>query len=234
MSDADDANAGGGESGPAGRGSPGRFITFEGPEGAGKTTVMRVVAQRLRDGGRAVVETREPGGTRAGERVRAVLLDQDSGGLQPIAEALLFGAARAELVAQIIRPALANGCVVLCDRYTDSTLAYQGNGRGLDLDALRAMNAFATGGLEPDRTFLLDVDVQEGLRRRHAEGGAITRLDAESVAFHERVAVGYRALAAAEPERWRVVDASAAVEAVVEAVWAAIEAAAVGVRLKRG
>lgn len=216
MSDADEANSGGD------RGSAGRFITFEGPEGAGKTTVMRVVAQRLREGGRAVVETREPGGTRAGERVRAVLLDRDSGGLQPTAEALLFGAARAELVAQIIRPALANGCVVLCDRYTDSTLAYQGFGRGLDKDDLRAMNAFATGGLAPDLTLLFDLDVQEGLRRRHAEGGAITRLDAESVVFHERVAAGYRALAAAEPGRWRVVDAGRAVDDVVEAAWGVV------------
>lgn len=204
--------------------APGRLVTFEGPEGAGKSTVLRRVAQRLREAGRAVVETREPGGTPSGERVREILLQRTGAGLRPAAEALLFGAARAELVGLVIRPALANGCLVLCDRFTDSTLAYQGHGRGLDLAALRTLNDFATGGLVPDRTLLLDLDVAEGLRRRHAEGGAITRLDAESVAFHERVAAGYRALAAAEPDRWRTVDAGAPLEAVEAAVWAAIAA----------
>lgn len=199
--------------------SRGRFVTFEGPEGAGKTTVMRAVAERLRADGRAVVETREPGGTRTGERVRAILLDRDLGGLRPEAEAFLFCAARAELVAQIIRPALANGCIVLCDRFTDSTLAYQGYGRGLDLAALRALNDLATGCLTPDRTLLFDLPVAEGLRRRHAAPDAITRLDAESVAFHERVAAGYRALAAAEAGRWRVVDATRPIEDVVAATW---------------
>ena len=202
--------------------APGRLITFEGPEGAGKSTVVRRLAERLRAAGRPVVETREPGGTRTGEQVRALLLDRAAAGLAPAAEALLFGAARAELVSLVIRPALANGCTVLCDRFTDSTLAYQGHGRGLDLAALRAMNAFATGGLTPDLTLLLDLDVAEGLRRRHAEGGAITRLDAESLAFHARVADGYRALAAAEPHRWRIVDAGAALEAVVEAAWGVV------------
>lgn len=198
----------------------GLFVTFEGPEGAGKTTVMRAVAERLRADGRAVVETREPGGTRAGERVRAILLDRDLAGMRPEAEAFLFCAARAELVAQIIRPALANGCVVLCDRFTDSTLAYQGYGRGLDVAALRALNDLATGGLTPDRTLLFDLPVDEGLRRRHAAPDAITRLDAESIAFHERVAAGYRALAAAEPRRWRVIDAAAPVADVVAAALA--------------
>ncbi|MFN8424347.1 MAG: dTMP kinase [Anaerolineae bacterium] len=141
--------------------------------------------------------------------------------MRPEAEAFLFCAARAELVAQIIRPALANGCVVLCDRFTDSTLAYQGYGRGLDVAALRALNDLATGGLTPDRTLLFDLPVDEGLRRRHAAPDAITRLDAENVAFHERVAGGYRAMAAAEPGRWRVVDAGAAVDRVVEAAWVA-------------
>jgi dTMP kinase len=200
----------------------GIFVTFEGPDGGGKTTQLRRLADRLEraagPGATEVLVTREPGGTAAGERIRQVLLDPAGGALEPATEALLFCAARAELVAQVIRPALAAGGLVLSDRFADSTLAYQGYGRGLDLGHLAALNALATGGLTPDRTLLLDLPAGLGLSRRRREGGW-NRLDDAGTAFHERVRDGFLALAAAEPERWTVVDAAGDADAVAEAIW---------------
>jgi len=199
----------------------GTFITFEGGEGSGKSTQIERIAARLRERGHEPVRTREPGGTAFAEVVRALLLDPAH---QPSAEseALLMEAARADVVYRVIRPALEAGRVVLCDRYDDSTLAYQGGGRGLDREWLAGMNRFATGGLIPDLTLLFDVPPREGLSRRRGGGGA-NRLDLESAAFHERVRVAYLELARAEPGRIVVIDASRPPDAIFEDAWRAIE-----------
>lgn len=183
------------------------FITFEGPEGSGKSTQIRFLADSLQQAGLVVVTTREPGGTVIGDQIRAVLHDIANTAMAPTAELLLYSASRAQLVEESIRPALTNGSVVLCDRYADSSMAYQGYGRGLDREMLRALTAIATGGLAPDLTLLLDLDVARGLDRRRHEGEEMNRLDLEAIAFHERVREGYHALAAAEPSRWVVIDA---------------------------
>lgn len=201
----------------------GRLITLEGPDGAGKTVVGQRLATALVARGRSVVLTREPGGTRLGERLRGLLLE-DRGRIEPWADALLFNAARAELVAEILEPALAAGQVVVCARYTDSTLAYQGYGAGLSLDRLRSLAEIATGGLVPDRTVVLDIDPVQGLRRK--AGSEQTRFEASfDLDFHRRVRAGFLALAAAEPDRFRVVDASRG----VDSVYADVEAAALEV-----
>lgn len=192
------------------------FVTFEGPEGAGKSTVIDLVAGRLRSEGKTVVTTREPGAGEFGRAVREILLH--GGSLEPLTELFLFLADRAEHVAKTVRPALARGEVVLCDRHADSTVAYQGYGRGLDVDRIRALNETATGGLKPEVTLLLDIDVVVGLAR--AKG--TDRLDRESVEFHERVRAGFRAEAEREPDRWRIIDASLPVEAVAEQCLSAI------------
>ncbi len=184
------------------------FITLEGPEGAGKTTQLRPLADFLRGCGYVVVTTREPGGTAIGDQIRHVLHDTTNVAMSPTAEVLLYAASRAQLVAEVIQPALAAGRVVLCDRYADSTMAYQGYGRGLDRDALATLTAIATGGLRPDLTLLLDLDVERGLARRRDEGEEMNRLDLEAIEFHRRVRAGYLALAAAEPARWQIIDAS--------------------------
>nr|WP_290668390.1 dTMP kinase [Ardenticatena sp.] len=205
----------------------GLFITFEGPEGAGKTTVIRAVAEHLRQQGYDVVRTREPGGTPIGDHIRAILLAPDNDTMHPETELLLFSAARAQHVRERILPALDRGAIVLCDRFADSTLAYQGYGRGLALDALYTITEFATGGLTPDLTILLDIDPAEGLARRraaHAQGAEWNRIDNDEIALHQRVREGYLHLAAAHPERWVVIDASAPIEDVVAHVLAAIEA----------
>jgi len=189
-------------------GKPGGFfISFEGPEGGGKSTQIHRLAAALAEQGYVVWTTREPGGTPVGEMIRPILL----GPLQPAnlsawTEALLFTAARAQLVEEVIRPRLQRGELVLCDRFSDSTLAYQGYGRGLDLEVLGRLQSQATGGLKPHLTLLLDLPVETGLARipRRAQD----RLDRETIAFHQRVHAGYRTMAAAEPRRWREVDAS--------------------------
>lgn len=189
------------------------FITFEGPEGGGKTTQMRRLAAHLREQGHDVLTTREPGGTPIGDRVRAILLDPLHTEMQPQAEFLLFSAARAQHVAQVIRPHLLRGGVVLCDRYADASMAYQGYGYQLDLDALRAITHFATGNLVPDLTFCLDVPVDVGLRRKvKGAGDAWNRMEQKEVDFHERVRAGYLAMAAQEPARWAVIDATRAAD----------------------
>ncbi len=179
------------------------FVTFEGVDGSGKSTQARLLVEALRAEGRDVVATREPGGTELGERVRDLLLHGN--GLTPWAEATLFAAARAQLVEEVIRPALARGADVVCDRYLDSSLAYQGIGRELGVDRVLELNLVATGGLLPDRTFLLDLPVDEAARRR---GGDSDRLEAEGSEFAERVGIAYRELAAAFPRRIVRVDAT--------------------------
>ncbi len=183
------------------------FITLEGPEGSGKTSQMAPLAEYLRQGGWEVVVTREPGGTSISDQIRAVLMTMDNTAMHPRTEILLFLAARAQLVAQVIRPALEAGKVVLCDRYADSTLAYQGYGHGFDLDQLRSLLLFATGGLKPDLTFLLDIDIEDGIRRKQSGGSEWNRMDAYTRSFHQRVRQGYLALADIEPERWTIVNA---------------------------
>jgi dTMP kinase len=190
------------------------FITFEGPEGSGKTTQIGLLAQALAARGHRVVTTREPGGTRIGDAVRAVLLDNRHTEMSERAEALLFNAARAQHVDEVIRPALARGETVLCDRYGDSTLAYQGYGHGQPLEPLRALIAYATGGLTPHATIYLDLDVQTGLARKRAGAGdAWNRMEEKALAYHEAVRGGYLQMAAESP-RWLVVDARQGVEAV--------------------
>lgn len=198
------------------------FVTFEGPEGSGKTTQCRRLHQRLLALGYDAVLTREPGGTPLGEAVRAWLLARANDGMAAETEALLHTAARAEHVASVIRPALARGAIVVCDRYADSTLAYQGGGRGLEESALRSLQDFATHGLWPDLTILLDVPVEVGLARRRESGEELTRFDQETLEFHERVRMWYRRAAEREPERWRVVDGVAPAEQVAQQVWEAV------------
>ena len=189
------------------------FITLEGPEGSGKSTQIKRLAKRLEDLGYPVITTREPGGTSIGDQIRHVLVRMENKELHPRTEILLFLAARAQLVEQLIKPALQDGKIILCDRYGDSTLAYQGYGHGLDLEKLRQMLDFATDHLKPDLTILLDLDVKMGLMRKKAED-EWNRLDAYEVLFHERVREGYQKLACEEPERWRIVDASQGIDAV--------------------
>ncbi|MBN1202202.1 MAG: dTMP kinase [Anaerolineae bacterium] len=186
------------------------FITFEGPDGSGKTTQVPLLVAWLREQGFRVFQTREPGGTPIGDQIRAVLHDLKNEGMHPHTEILLYAASRAQLVAQEIRPRLAAGEIVVCDRYADSTLAYQGYGHGLDLVALRQILAFATGGLVPDLTLYLDIDPEAGLKRRQqaAQNGAEwNRMDAQSLAFHHRVREGYRALIAEDRARWVIINA---------------------------
>ena len=202
---------------------PGLFVTFEGGEGSGKSTQIQRLAERLRARGLEPVATREPGGTPVAEGIRSLLLDPALAPA-PIAEALLMEAARTELVAAVIRPALEAGRVVLCDRYADSTLAYQGAGRGLDAAMLREWNRVATGGLDPDLTLLFDLDPALGLERRGARLERGNRLDRESPDFHARVRARYLELARAEPTRFVVVDAAQSPERVEEAAWAALSA----------
>jgi dTMP kinase len=183
------------------------FVSFEGPEGAGKSTQVQRLAAGVRALGRQVVVTREPGGTPLGELVRDLVLNTPGVAFSPRAEVLLFCAARAQLVQDVIRPALAAGRVVLVDRFADSTRAYQGRGRGLDSQGLTGVLSFATDGLSPDLTFLLDLPVEAGLARKRGTAGEWNRLDQESLAYHEAVRRGFLALAEEEPGRWRVLDA---------------------------
>lgn len=192
------------------------FITLEGPEGGGKTTQMNRLAGYLTGLGYDVLKVREPGGSAIGEQIRAVLTDMGNTAMQPRTEILLFLASRAQFVDEVVQPALKAGKLVLCDRYADSTLAYQGYGHRVDLEVLRRLLDFATGGLYPDLTFLLDVDTQRGLERKRPLAGEWNRLDAYPADFHQRVREGYLELAAQEPQRWVVVDANVSAEEVQE------------------
>jgi dTMP kinase len=183
------------------------FITLEGPEGSGKSSQMPALAEYLRQQGFNLLATREPGGTPISDQVRQVIMSMDNKAMHPRTEILLFCAARAQLVEQVIRPHLALGGWVLSDRYAHSTLAYQGFGHGVSLDTLRTLLDFATGGLWPDLTILLDVDIEAGLRRKQKGGGEWNRLDDFDLPFHQRVRRGYLDMAAQDPAHWRVVDA---------------------------
>lgn len=204
--------------------SRGAFITFEGPEGCGKSTQIGLLAERLHAAGIPLVCTREPGGTPAGEAIRSILQhDQAGEGLFPEAEVLLFLASRAQLVRQLILPALEAGEWVVCDRYIDSTVAYQGYGRGFGYDRIAAFNAFVVGPAIPDLTLLLDIDVQTGYERMEARnrvtGGKHDRMEKQTAEFHERMRQGYLELARKMPDRIRVINADRSPEAVSEEVW---------------
>ena len=203
----------------------GRFITFEGPEGAGKTTQAARLVSTLRDLGVDVLSTREPGGTALGERIRELLLAPVRDGDAPVdalADALLFNAARRQLVAEVIEPALAVGTSVICARFADSTRAYQGYGGGLPLAELVRLEAVATGGLRPDRTILLDLPVEIGLARKAPDDR--TRFEtAFDLAFHHRVRSGFMAMAAAEPARFVVIDAQGEPDAIARRILRAVE-----------
>jgi dTMP kinase len=198
------------------------FITLEGSEGSGKSSQHALLVEFLKGEGYSVLATREPGGTTIGEQVRDILSDLSNTDMHPRAEILLFQASRAQLVEQVIRPHLESGGVVVCDRYADSTMAYQGYGYELvPLDVLAEIVGFATGGMKPDLTLLLDIDVREGLQRRRG-GGEWNRLDAYDIAFYERVRAGYLEMARLEPERWVIIDASGTPEQVQAAMRAVV------------
>lgn len=208
------------------------FITFEGPEGSGKTTHLAFLAAYLRDEGLDVLTTREPGGTAIGDRVRAILLDPQHTEMVPATEFLLFSAARAQHVAEVIRPHLARGGVVLCDRYADSSLAYQGYGHMRELEALRTITEFATGHLVPDLTIYFDVPVQMGLGRKVGAGGdGWNRMEQKEIDYHERVRAGYLEMVAREPDRWVVIDARLGIKEVQAAMLAAVRDAQCARRL---
>lgn len=193
---------------------PGFFITFEGPEGGGKSTQIRHLQHSLAAQGFDVLLTREPGGTPISQSIRSILLDQSNTAMSPRAETLLFNAARAQLVDEVIRPALEEGKVVLCDRYADSTTAYQGHGRGQSFEDLHALWHFATQSLSPDLTILFDLDPIKGLKRKQdGDEAEWNRMEAEALAFHETVRRGFLRLAADEPERWFIIDAAETIEA---------------------
>ena len=200
---------------------PGALIVIEGGEGAGKSRLQTALAERVRVAGRDVVVTREPGGTPLGEQIRALVLAEAAVG-DVLAELLLFEAARAHLVATVIRPAIDTGAIVLCDRFAASSVAYQSFGRGLDLAVVEQANAIATGGLAPAMTLLLDVPVEVGLARRARDGDA-NHFDREAVAFHERVRAGFLALASEGGAAWSVIDARTAFEVVAARGYDAIK-----------
>ncbi len=205
-------------------GAPGRLIVFEGPEGAGKSTQVARLAEYLRGTGQNnILVTREPGGTPIGEHVRRILLDRANYAMLAETEALLYAAARAQHVRQVMRPAMEVGKLVVCDRYIHSSLAYQSGGRGLDANRLWTVQELATGGLMPDLCLLLDLPVSEGLARRKQVSVEIDRLEADDLAFHERVRSAYLRMVAAEPEQWVVIDAQAPVDEVSLQVIAAVE-----------
>ncbi|HEX5432531.1 MAG TPA: dTMP kinase [Bryobacteraceae bacterium] len=204
-------------------GRRGLFLTFEGPEGSGKSTQLRLLAQHLRESGRDVLETAEPGGTPIGLQIRRVLLDAKNRELCPVAELLLMFAARAQNVDQWILPALSQGRIVLCDRFTDSTLVYQGIARGLGSEVVYELDRIACRGLVPDLTFIIDVDAETGLararRRNEINKDMETRMEDQGAEFHRRVREAYRQLASGDPERIRLIDGAHPQDAVAADVW---------------
>lgn len=198
----------------------GRFITFEGPEGSGKTTQARRIIARLKDCGVRVLYTREPGGTPTGEAIREILQHDAAGEpIHPETEVLLFEASRAQLVRDVIAPALDRGDWVICDRYADSTTVYQGYGRGFPVEQMIGINAFAIGAMEPDLTVLIDMDIEEGFRRIAASGEKPDRIESEERAFHRRVRAGYLELAKRFAARYRVIDGNRDPDEVELSVW---------------
>lgn len=199
------------------------FITLEGPEGSGKTSHVPHLVEYLREKGRTVFPTREPGGTSISEQIRSILHDLKNAEMHPHTETLLYQAARAQIVEEVIRPRLKAGEIIISDRYFDSTIAYQGYGHQQNLNEVRALVNYATGGLMPDLTILLDIDVEAGLKRKTQNGAEWNRLDAYTIEFHQRVRAGYLKMVKKEPERWVVVDASREWNAVQEELRKVIE-----------
>ena len=193
------------------------FITFEGGEGSGKSTQAMILFERLKAARKESILTHEPGGTGLGEKITHLLKWGDDEHICPLAEVMLFNASRAELVTRILKPALSEGKIVVCDRFTDSTLVYQGYGRGLNPGTVKAVSSIATQGLMPGITFLLDLPVEDGLLRK--QGTKADRFEKESIDFHRRVRDGYLALAATEPSRWVVVDASKPKHQIAALIW---------------
>ncbi|MGV8026083.1 MAG: dTMP kinase [Anaerolineaceae bacterium] len=190
------------------------FITIEGPDGSGKTQQIQLLSAFLESKGYKVFFSREPGGTEIGDKIRTILMDMHNTSMHPRTETLLFCASRAQIVEQVIKPKLQEGYIVILDRYADSTMAYQGYGHGNDLRMIRELLTFATGGLKPDLTILLDLDPEVGLERRKQGGGEWNRLDAYQLELHKRVRAGYLEMASQEPERWRIVSADQPIEVV--------------------
>lgn len=202
------------------------FISFEGLDGSGKTTQVQMLTGYLRQAGHNILLTREPGGTLIGDQIRTVLHDLENTDMHPTTELLLYNASRAQLVAEVLKPHLEKGGMVLCDRFFDSTLAYQGYGHQMGVSGIKAIIRFATAGLQPDITFFLDISPEEGLRRRKQAslfGEEWNRLDDMELSFHRRVYEGYKALIAAEPDRWLVVDALQDVETIQAEIRSALD-----------
>ncbi len=193
------------------------FITFEGGEGCGKSTQARVLYRRLSQIAIPALLTHEPGGTSLGKKLRRWLKRAEGTNISPLTELLLFNASRAQLVNEVIKPNVQDGKIVVCDRYDDSTTAYQSYGRGLDLEMVSTINGFATGGLSPDLTILLDMPASGGLARKKA--GRQDRFEQEDIVFHQRVREGYLKLAGAEPQRWLVIDATQPKEKIAQIIW---------------
>ncbi len=210
------------------KGERGLFITFEGTEGSGKTTQMRLLIERLRSAGYPVTENQEPGATTIGRQIRRILLNPAHQEMAPMTELLLMFASRAQAAAEIILPALHRGEIVVSDRFTDSTLAYQGAARGLGFDTVTQAHRLALGSLLPDITICVEIEIETGLSRAHhrnqrsVEDASEARLDRQSLEFHKRVAEGYRKIAVAEPKRFRMVDGHGEREAIAERVWAEV------------
>jgi len=196
----------------------GRFIVFEGPEGGGKSTQIDRLASHLTIEGHEIVVTREPGGTPVGDAIRRVLLEREDAVMLAETEAFLLSAARAQHVHDVIRPALRRGCIVVCDRYADSTRAYQGGGGGMSEVDLECIQRIATGGLTPELRILLDLPVETGLARRHQDPATVNRIDRAERAYHERVRAAFLRLARAEPDSWTIIDASRLVDLVSDDV----------------
>lgn len=206
----------------------GLFITLEGTEGSGKTTQMRLLVERLRESGHSVTENQEPGATRIGRQIRRILLDPAHQEMAPMTELLLMFASRAQAAAEIISPALERGEIVVSDRFTDSTLAYQGKARGLGFETVRKAHQIALGDLLPDLTICIEIDIETGLSRAHRRNrvsvndASEARLDKQSLEFHKRVGDGYREIAALEPKRFRIVDGRGDPQTVAARVWAEV------------
>jgi dTMP kinase len=209
--------------------SGGRFISFEGGDGSGKSTQLKLLAGRLRHEGHSVLENAEPGGTSIGQQIRRILLDRANDDMAPMTELLLMFASRAQAVEQWIRPALGRGEIVLSDRFTDSSLAYQGEARGVGFEVVRALHQLALGTILPDLTICIEIDLDTSLARAHgrnqanAAAASETRLDEQSIAFHRRVREGYRKIASEEPQRFKIVDGREAPEIVAERVWQQVQ-----------
>jgi len=200
----------------------GAFIALEGADGSGKSTIAKRLVLALQEAGKRTILIREPGGTTVGEQIRAVLLGQESTSMLPTTELLLFAAARAQLVGEVIEPALRGGLIIVADRFSDSSLAYQWGARGLEHEAVMQAQELATGGLEPDLKILLDVPTEAAMQRRMADPLEVNRLDRELVQFHTRVRDAYHFLVEADPARWRVIDANRAEDEVWSDVWLAV------------